>query len=75
MKKLTRDEWNALLTDADASMKRSDGHAFFTALKTRCMRCGRSPRQKGRCAGWLNTFMVAVEAGLRDRGFFEDGAP
>jgi hypothetical protein len=45
---------------ADSKMKESNGHNFVTMLKTRCTRCGRSPKQKGKCAFWLNEFVDAL---------------
>lgn len=50
------DEWRAALVEADRRMKLTDGHSWLTILKTRCQYCGRSPRQKGRCARWFDTF-------------------
>lgn len=53
---MNHSEWTALLQRADAAMKATNGHSYLTILKTRCQHCGRSPRQKGKCPAWLNTF-------------------
>lgn len=49
-------EWMRLCADADEEMKKTNGHTFITILKTRCDRCGRSPKQKGTCPAWVNTY-------------------
>ena len=43
--------------EADKRMKASNGHAYVTILKTRCMYCGRSPKQKGKCPQWFSSFL------------------
>jgi len=48
----TLKEWDAALKRADEIMKASDGHEYETILKTRCVNCRRSPRQKGICRHW-----------------------
>ncbi len=53
---ISHDEWMRLASEADAEMKRSNGHRYQIILKTRCTKCGRSPRQKGKCPGWVNTY-------------------
>lgn len=56
------------LAEADKRMKASDGHSYVTILKTRCQYCGRSPRQKGRCGAWFQTFIENYKAVLREHG-------
>jgi hypothetical protein len=46
-----------LCQEADKETKANNGHEFMITLKTRCQNCGRSPKQKGRCPAWLNTYM------------------
>lgn len=53
---IDRATWNALLAEADRRMKATNGHSFLTVLKTRCQLCGRSPKQKGNCPRWFETF-------------------
>lgn len=54
--------------EADRRLKVKDGHSYLTILKTRCQYCGRSPKQKGRCAGWFQTFLDQLDSVLRERG-------
>jgi hypothetical protein len=60
--KLTFEEYCRAVIAANSRMKEKNGHSFIHILKTRCQYCGRSPRQKGRCSGWFQTF-VALLAG------------
>jgi len=57
MEKLNPRIWAELLKKADVEMKKTDGHQYLTILKTRCQLCGRSPKQKGKCRGWFQTFL------------------
>ena len=50
-------DWDRLCKEADVEMKASNGHEYVTILKTRCQLCGRSPKQKGKCPYWLNSYM------------------
>ena len=45
-------EWNMALRKADKIIKKTNGHEYVRALKTRCQNCGRSPKQKGICRNW-----------------------
>lgn len=58
---LTFEEWGLVKLTADRRMKANNGHAFLTILKTRCQHCGRSPRAKGRCGAWFQTFIGNVD--------------
>jgi len=57
--------WQELCQRADKRMKESNGHQFMTILKTRCQYCGRSPKQKGKCPAWLNTYMQRLYEELK----------
>jgi hypothetical protein len=72
---ISLDAWDAVLKEADDRMKQSNGHSYVTILKTRCQRCGRSPRQKGICRFWfLRTFDTILEV-LNERDVtFPDSA-
>lgn len=59
-------EWDRLCSEADQEMKASNGHQFCKILKTRCDRCGRSPKQKGQCPGWVNTFVDKLYTKVND---------
>ncbi len=61
-KKLTFAEYGQAVIAANSRMKVNNGHSFVHILKTRCQYCGRSPRMKGRCSQWFQTF-VALLAG------------
>lgn len=63
-KKLTFEEYCQAVVSANASMKRNNGHSFIHMLKTRCQWCGRSPRAKGRCGGWFQTFIAHLAGEL-----------
>lgn len=52
---MTFERYMELCKEADAAMKERNGHQFVHILKTRCDHCGRSPKAKGRCAGWFQT--------------------
>lgn len=58
---LTFDEWERAKRLADARMKYSNGHRFLILLKTRCQYCGRSPRAKGRCRAWFQTYLSQLD--------------
>jgi hypothetical protein len=49
--------WQELLQAADVEMKKTRGHSYIHVLKTRCEHCGRSPKQRGECVRWLDTFL------------------
>lgn len=53
-------EIEALLERADRKMKETNGHSFETILKTRCLFCGRSPKQKGTCRAWFTRFIECL---------------
>jgi hypothetical protein len=55
--KITYEKWNKLCKEVDEEVKADNGHQYVHMLKTRCQLCGRSSKQKGRCPGWLNSFM------------------
>lgn len=59
--RLTHDEWMRAKLLADTRMKASNGHYFVTILKTRCQHCRRSPRTRGRCGGWFQTFLAHLD--------------
>lgn len=46
-----------LVEESDREMKRTNGHTYMHVMKTRCMYCGRSPNQKGKCRAWIQTFV------------------
>lgn len=46
---------------ADSRMKAANGHSFETILKTRCVYCWRSPKAKGRCSAWFQTFLRQLD--------------
>jgi hypothetical protein len=50
-------EWKAACQEADRRMKESNGHSYIRSHKTRCQYCGRSPKQRGKCARWFDTFV------------------
>ena len=58
---LTHDQWRLAKLMADARMKATNGHYFFTILKTRCQHCGRSPKVKTRCGGWFQTYLSHLD--------------
>lgn len=59
--------------EADKRMKRNDGHSYVQILKVRCQHCNRSPSQKGKCAGWFQTFLDHLSTVLRERGAVSAG--
>jgi hypothetical protein len=65
---MTPEELRECYEEADRLMKQKDGHSYLTILKTRCQYCGRSPKQKGRCSGWFQTFLDCLHTVLRERG-------
>lgn len=54
---ITHQEYRSACERADAKMKEKNGHTFVTILKTRCRYCGRSPKAKGTCGQWFQTFL------------------
>lgn len=70
---MTVEEFNDCVKEADRRMKESNGHNYMTILKTRCMNCGRSPKVKTRCGGWLNTFMDRLGHVLQEKGVITNG--
>lgn len=54
---MTFERYMELCREADAEMKAKNGHQFVHILKTRCEHCGRSPKAKGKCRGWFQTFI------------------
>lgn len=58
---LTWEQWEAAKRLADERTKANNGHSFVTILKTRCQFCGRSPKQKGRCGAWFQTFLSQLD--------------
>ena len=64
MKPITKAAFDAACREVDAVMKRTNGHQFMHALKTRCMWCNRSPNAKGRCSAWFNTFLFQLSGFL-----------
>ena len=59
-----KERFDEACRDADIAMKESGGHVFEHILKSRCIWCGRSPRAKGRCRGWFNTFLWHLSGDL-----------
>jgi len=57
---ITAADWTAIVTLADQRLKRTNGHAYVTILKTRCQWCGRSPKDGRRCGRWLDTFVAEL---------------
>ena len=58
---LNWDQWEAVKIEADRRMKDSNGHSYETILKTRCIYCRRSPRDKRRCGAWFQTFIGQLD--------------
>lgn len=54
------DEWPQIVRRAEQLMERSNGHEFVRVLKTRCQRCGRSPRARGKCSYWCDTLVNRI---------------
>lgn len=61
---LSPDEWALAKLTADRRTKANNGHSFITILKTRCQFCGRSPRAKGICRAWFQTFLWQLDTVL-----------
>ena len=51
------DDYMFAVKRADALTKANNGHSFIIMLKTRCQYCHRSPKQKGVCPRWFDTFI------------------
>jgi hypothetical protein len=64
---MTHEEIRECYDRADTRMKQTNGHSYITILKTRCQYCGRSPKQKGQCSGWFQTFLDCLACVLRER--------
>lgn len=62
--RMTFEEFSEAAIRADAAMHESNGHSFFHILKTRCEHCGRSPKARGRCGGWFQTFLACLSEEL-----------
>lgn len=60
--RLTFGEFQKMKVEADRRMKASNGHSFVTILKTRCQHCGRSPRARGQCGSWFQTFLGHLDS-------------
>jgi len=60
MDKMKKEKWDKMLKEVDTEIKETGGHIYEICLKTRCMYCGRSPKQKGKCPAWLNVFFDKV---------------
>ncbi len=58
---MSHEDWMQAKLTADQRMKASNGHYFIVMLKTRCQWCGRSPKAKGRCGGWFQTFLAQLD--------------
>jgi hypothetical protein len=58
---ITWQQWEDAKREADKIMKASNGHYFEHILKTRCVYCGRSPKAKGRCGAWFQTFITQLD--------------
>lgn len=58
---LTWEQWEAAKIEADRRMKEENGHSFETILKTRSTYCRRSPRAKGKCGAWFQTFIRQLD--------------
>ena len=59
--KLTWEEWERVKLEADKRMKATNGHYYEIILKTRCVFCRRSPRDKRRCGAWFQTFIYQLD--------------
>lgn len=66
---MTREQFEMKCRAADVRMKRNDGHSYVTILKTRCIRCGRSPKQAGKCPKWFDTFCEELYSVMCDTGW------
>ena len=53
----SQETFDAAARKAYAAMEDSSGHVFEHCLKVRCVWCRRSPRAKGRCGAWFQTFL------------------
>jgi hypothetical protein len=65
-KLITFEQYSEAAHKADASMKANNGHSFIHILKTRCQWCHRSPKARGRCSGWFQTFLEQLAWELTD---------
>lgn len=59
---MTEDEYEYAVAQAEQENKYKAGHTFIlnTKMKTRCMFCGRSPRTRGRCKYWFQSFKLQL---------------
>ena len=53
---MTWEIYERALLEATRRLALTNGHAYVMLAKTRCKRCGRSPKQRGRCSGWFEEF-------------------
>lgn len=72
---ITYEQYQACLKEADERMKANNGHQYLHILKTRCMNCGRSPKVKTRCGGWLTTFVNILGCILQEKGVIVEKTP
>jgi len=68
---MKREQFDEYAKEADARMKKSNGHTYMTILKTRCMFCGASPKRTTRCPVWINTYMDRLADVLQENGVIE----
>lgn len=66
---LTMAEFQKAKVKADGIMKEHNGHAFMTILKTRCQFCGRSPKAKGKCGQWFQSFLYYLDYVLLNKEY------
>ena len=59
--KLTWEQWEDAKVEADRRMKENNGHFYEIILKTRCIHCRRSPRDKRRCGSWFQTYITHLD--------------
>lgn len=69
---LTLSEFKYAEELADKIMKETNGHSYVTILKTRCQFCGRSPRQKGKCGAWFQTFLFQLDRVLLNKEYLKE---
>jgi hypothetical protein len=62
--KIEKESFDAACVCADVTVKENNGHQFETILKTRCIWCGRSPRARGLCRAWFQTFLFQLSGEL-----------
>jgi hypothetical protein len=59
---MTPEEYEYAISQAEQEIKHKDGHTFAlnTRMKTRCIYCGRSPRTRGKCKDWFQSFKLQL---------------